>query len=416
MLPIEVLSHILTLGNFSFAFLASLRRVNRALCDAASDPLLYREIRVSLTVPANEAGSDRGATCLGAAADRYPPFVRTGVRHLRVKVMNESDALVDLALVVCRFPAATVVNAVAWRGDVSIAGLPSSLTEFSINFAATDDLFNLSSLTSLRCLRISNMSKVTAGPPPLHTLSNLCRLHLRQYGGSPAEMLEAIGSAPCAANLEALLFHHNVFRRDPPRPGWWAPIGSLVALTELSLAIGYLPSSYRDDWEAFAELVSGMAKLSVFDLRCRTLSCFTALLSAGLPPNLQALSLESSNVVDPALVVAALPAGLRALSFEAPQTQLSTDDLAAALRLCPCLSVLVLEFGPVVLSALLAPDLSAEALGRSLLVQARDAHMELRRPLASAGHTLMTSRLMVEVGWRHPGGVFLDFEPLDLGD
>lgn len=309
MLPLEVLVHLLGVGAFNAVQLAPLRLVNRAMCAAASDRSLYRDVTVD------------ASTCV----DTLPAFVRESVVFLTLDGDGSGANTGEWADLM---PNMTSLSMERLSPNVAVTGLPSGLCELGLTAYRSDVLEAVGALTKLECLSLLH----AAVAPPLALLSSLRRLTLRNFAGHAATLLTALAASPCAASLEAL--HLGFFFAPKAPPGTWTSLTGLSGLRELAV-MAYRPLfPVPGAEEGFASVLPTLDSLDVLVILSQS-DDLGALICRGLPGQLRTLYLAGRGV--PTLFASlapVLPPTLTALGV-GDAVPLSGDDLATVMNTCP---------------------------------------------------------------------------------
>ena len=367
--------HILEVGAFFPSQLVPLRLVNRALCDAASDPSLYRTI----------------FAISAAVLETLPMFMTSSARRLNMHPIVEeldlgdvSRLLPNLTRLDCRFTRLTCGHLVEGADLVPLREL--SMT--ADNEQGTD---YLSQLTKLECLEIAELDHL----PPIASLPALTRLSVPNCEADTGELMSLLATAPCAETFVAL--HLEVLVDATVSPGWWVPLSDLSSLRELSLDGGAKSHLSLEDERALADVLGGLPALVVLDVGFSK-AVILALLHRGFPPNLKVLGM--GLVCELEVFLAALPRGLLALQLRS-RGKLSVADVRTLLSRCPKLRAMDLSCDDEAVAYLVGGGLADRTLvlNASMLRPASDA-------LTAAGHTV--NELRVGVHWRIGGAVVCD--------
>ena len=361
--------HILKVGAFDTRQLAPLRLVNRALCDAASDPSFYRLF-----------------ACDSVAAMKTLPLFATNSMHRLLMTGNEEA---DLALMAEVVPNLTSLDSqfsrVVSGGRLESASL-APLRELSMTANVEMGTDFLRQLTNLECLQVTCLGDVAS----IASLPLLTRLSLPNVAANTGELMSALASAPCTATLEAL--HLEVLGGTTVSPEFWELLAEFSSLSEFRL-VGFVHDCQEGETDAFADALAGLPALVVLDLGARK-PVTDALLRCGLPSSLAVLGLGTCG--DFADMLAALPPGLVALRVPSRRRH-SAIEIRALLSHCPQLRALSLKCDDEAVAYL-----ASGKFDRSLVLN----HFHFGKAsqvLAGAGHRV--GRLRIGLHWRIGGGV-----------
>ena len=354
--------------------LAPLRLVNRALCDAASDPLFYRAF-----------------ACYSAAvAKRLPPFVAKSVHRLTL----DGNGKIDFEDLLKRIPNLTSLDVPHYRAKVET--LNRVMRELRLIVDSRGEVDFLSHLTNLECLEVRKLDHA----PPIASLPRLRRLSLQRFLADPCELISALALSPCAGTLKALCLHFRSCVQVSP--GWWAPLSGLVNLREFGLLSEMSANLSGDDIEAMASALADLPTLTVLDMKVPE-ALTAAVLRHGFPSNLKVLGISRSSNVEFGEVVAALPPDLSA--FRSNYRGKRSAAVPALLARCPQLRALGLSFGDEAIEYLASGEVD-----RPLLLNCFWIGRRAYDALIAAGHRVDSFHLHVH--WRIAGGLLINGEAL----
>ena len=307
LLPREVIVYMLR--GFSARELAAVQRVNRALRDAASDAILYREIE--LKVPPrilrsswSDPRNGHATVWINRALASLPAYALACLEQLTVKGGHGIRLNpLCLAKVTAKAPSLTALNVagVILRSEADVFdALPSGLVALCLGDVgvwdpldgapAADGLERLSNFDRLRCLSLTLVS----GTLPIDSLPRLRRLALNGGGTLFLEpVMEALALSRCAPTLEALSLEAY------SDGGAWVPsLTHFPALTTLACDVSIeVFRAHRDTFVSTIASLQGLESLSVRWPYGSLTEVETATLASGLT-RLRHLQFSCSSFAD----------------------------------------------------------------------------------------------------------------------